>query len=241
MLTRPISVATRATCRRCCRARRAPIPRSSPRRARDHRRGARARGDVALRELTKRFDDCVLLETARARTRSSRSALERIDPDLRAALEFAADQILAYHESQREAEAQARAPGRPRPRARRAGRPGRSLRSRRPRGLPVDRAHDRDPGPHRGRARDRALRAPRFRDRQCRPTRRSPPPRSPGVDEVYRVGGAQAIAAMAYGTESIRAGRRDRRPRQPLRRRGQARGPGRRRHRVARRPSRSSR
>lgn len=26
-----------------------------------------------------------------------------------------------------------------------------------------------------------------------------------GVDEVYRVGGAQAIAAMAYGTESIRA------------------------------------
>src|SRR5690606_15025801 len=24
-----------------------------------------------------------------------------------------------------------------------------------------------------------------------------------GVDEVYRVGGAQAIAAMAYGTESI--------------------------------------
>jgi histidinol dehydrogenase len=26
-----------------------------------------------------------------------------------------------------------------------------------------------------------------------------------GVDEVYRVGGAQAVAAMAYGTESIRA------------------------------------
>ena len=25
-----------------------------------------------------------------------------------------------------------------------------------------------------------------------------------GVDEVYRVGGAQAIAALAYGTESIR-------------------------------------
>ncbi len=24
-----------------------------------------------------------------------------------------------------------------------------------------------------------------------------------GADEVYRVGGAQAIAAMAYGTESI--------------------------------------
>src|SRR5689334_5619035 len=26
-----------------------------------------------------------------------------------------------------------------------------------------------------------------------------------GVDEVYRVGGAQAIAAMAFGTETIRA------------------------------------
>ncbi len=25
-----------------------------------------------------------------------------------------------------------------------------------------------------------------------------------GVDEVYRIGGAQAIAAMAYGTETIR-------------------------------------
>ena len=35
-----------------------------------------------------------------------------------------------------------------------------------------------------------------------------------GVDEIFRVGGAQAIAALAYGTESIRAGRQDRRPRQ---------------------------
>ena len=34
-----------------------------------------------------------------------------------------------------------------------------------------------------------------------------------GVDEVYRVGGAQAIAALAYGTESDRARRRDRRAR----------------------------
>ena len=33
------------------------------------------------------------------------------------------------------------------------------------------------------------------------------------VDEVYRMGGAQAIAALAYGTESVKRGRRDRRPR----------------------------
>ncbi len=35
-----------------------------------------------------------------------------------------------------------------------------------------------------------------------------------GVDEVYAIGGAQAIAAMALGTETIPRGRRDRRPRQ---------------------------
>ena len=53
-----------------------------------------------------------------------------------------------------------------------------------------------------------------------------------GVDEVYRVGGAQAIGALAYGTESIRAGRRDRRARatstSPRQARGGGRGPGRR-------------
>ena len=31
----------------------------------------------------------------------------------------------------------------------------------------------------------------------------SPPRGSPAIDEIYRVGGAQAIAALAYGTESI--------------------------------------
>ena len=61
-------------------------------------------GDTALRELTKRFDDCVLLELRVPQQELDR-ALDRIDPDLRAALEFASDQILAYHESQREAEA----------------------------------------------------------------------------------------------------------------------------------------
>ena len=37
-----------------------------------------------------------------------------------------------------------------------------------------------------------------------------------GADEVYAVGGAQAIAALAYGTESIAGGRRDRRAGQPV-------------------------
>ena len=57
-----------------------------------------------------------------------------------------------------------------------------------------------------------------------------------GVTEIYRIGGAQAVAALAHGTASIRKGRQDRRPRQRLCRRGQAPGfrPGR--HRFHRRP-----
>ena len=56
-----------------------------------------------------------------------------------------------------------------------------------------------------------------------------------GVDEIYRIGGAQAIAALAYGTETHRARRQDRRPRQRLRRRRQAPGVRQGRHRHDRR------
>ena len=62
-----------------------------------------------------------------------------------------------------------------------------------------------------------------------------------GVDEVYAVGGAQAIAALAYGTETIARGRRDRRPGQPLRHRGEAPGLRGRRHRRPRRAERARR
>ena len=57
-----------------------------------------------------------------------------------------------------------------------------------------------------------------------------------GADEVWRIGGAQAVAALAYGTQSIAAGRQDHRPRQRLCRRRQAPRvrPGR--HRPDRRP-----
>ena len=49
-----------------------------------------------------------------------------------------------------------------------------------------------------------------------------------GVDEVYRIGGAQAIAAMAYGTESVPAVDVIAGPGNALRGRGQAPGVGRR-------------
>ena len=43
-----------------------------------------------------------------------------------------------------------------------------------------------------------------------------------GADEIFVLGGVQAVAAMALGTETIAAGRHDRRTGQCLRRRGQA-------------------
>ena len=57
-----------------------------------------------------------------------------------------------------------------------------------------------------------------------------------GVDEIYRVGGAQAVAALAYGTADHHAGREDRRARQRLCRGGQAPGVRQGRHRHDRRP-----
>ncbi len=45
-----------------------------------------------------------------------------------------------------------------------------------------------------------------------------------GVSEIYRVGGAQAIAALAYGTETIKPGGEDRRSGQCLRRGREAAG-----------------
>ena len=104
-----------------------------------------------------------------------------------------------------------------------AGAPGRGVRARRPRRVPVD---GRDVRDQRRRGRGRAGRV-----RPAGPRG----PRAPAilaacglcdVTEVYRMGGAQAIAALAYGTESVRAGRRDRRPRQRLGDRGQAPGGG---------------
>ena len=80
-----------------------------------------------------------------------------------------------------------------------AGPPGRPLRAGRPGGLPVQRRDERGAGP--GRRRRRASRWPARR-------RRTPACRDPrvlaacallGVDEVYAVGGAQAIAMFAYG------------------------------------------
>ena len=62
-----------------------------------------------------------------------------------------------------------------------------------------------------------------------------------GITEVYRVGGAQAVAALAYGVEGIPQGRQDRRPGQPVCGAGQEVRLRRGRYRFDRRPERGRR
>lgn len=161
----------------------------------------RRRGDPALRELTERFDGCRLGDL-RVPAGEIRVALDETDPDLLMALEFARDQILSYHEAQREPEAHHE----------RGGVRIREL------VIPVDRAGLYVPG---GRASypstvlmtaipaivagvpEVALCVPPDRDGHV-PQATLAAAALAGVEEIYRVGGAQAVAAMAYGTESIR-------------------------------------
>ena len=112
----------------------------------------------------------------------------------------------------------------------RAPRLGGPLRSRRRRRLSVVGADERDPGPGRRRAAHRGGHAAARPSRRTRRwPRRSSSPASRRA--VYRVGGAQAVAALAYGTRAMPRGGQDRRPRQRVRGRGQAAGARRRRDR----------
>ncbi len=163
----------------------------------------RADGDAALRRYTARFDG-VELDELSVSLEECRAALERIPNELRTALEVAAERIRAYHAH----EADRPAPDfdsegisvrhliRP---VQRAGCYAPGGRARYPStvlmcAVPARVAGVEEvvlcvpPGPE-GRINDATLAAAAVA----------------GVDEVYAVGGAQAIAAMAYGTESIGA------------------------------------
>ena len=159
------------------------------------------RGDDALRDLTRRFDG-VELDAIRVPAEDLESARDSISTSLREALDRAADGIADFHASERATEAFYERDGivvRTRP-------------------VPVDRAGCYVPG-------GRAV-YPSTVLMTAIPARVAgvqqvvlcvPPDRATGavpratlaaaaiaeVDEVYAVGGAQAIAAMAYGTESI--------------------------------------
>jgi histidinol dehydrogenase len=159
------------------------------------------RGDVAVRELTKKFDG-VELDALRVPQADLDAALAAIPPLLREALEAARDAILAFHREQLHDET----------RFEREGVIVRELRR------PVDRAGLYVPG---GRARypstvlmtavparvagvpELVLCVPPDEDGAVAEVTLAAAALA-GVDEVYRIGGAQAIGAMAYGTDSIR-------------------------------------
>jgi len=146
--------------------------------------GVKAGGDAAVREYTERFDG-VAVDDLRVPADELKAALEDTPAPLREALEAARDAIALYHRAQ----------------------------------VRVDSRHERDaPG---GRARYPStvlMTAIPAREAGVSELVLCVPPESDGhvagvtlaaaalagVDEVYRIGGAQAVAAMAYGTETIR-------------------------------------
>ncbi|QGG95512.1 histidinol dehydrogenase [Actinomarinicola tropica] len=162
----------------------------------------RVRGDEALRDLTERFDG-VRPEQLRVPVEELHAALHRIDPDVRRALEIAAERIRAFHETQ----------VRPDHELRRDGLVVEAL------VRPVDRAGIYVPG---GRAaypstvlmaaipalvagvEQVALVVPPNRDTGRVADVTLAAAAIAGVDEVYGIGGAQAIGALAYGTATIR-------------------------------------
>ncbi|HXA33793.1 MAG TPA: histidinol dehydrogenase [Acidimicrobiales bacterium] len=160
----------------------------------------KARGDAALRGLTERFDH-VVLDELRVPPTEIMAAQESVSPELRAALQVAHDRILAYHAHE--------AP--PVDDFESGGITVRHLTR------PVERAGCYAPG---GRARYPStvlMCAVPARVAGVAEVILCVPPGADGkvddatlaaaavagVDEVYRIGGAQAIAAMAFGTESI--------------------------------------
>jgi histidinol dehydrogenase len=161
----------------------------------------RARGDAALRELTQRFDGCAL-DDLRVPGAALDEALDRADPEYREALEHARARIRSYHDLQVQATPRLAADGIELEEIVR----------------PVDRAGAYVPG---GRAQypstvlmtvvpaqvagvpEIALCVPPDNDGRVGGATLAAAALA-GVREVYRVGGAQAIAALAYGTETIR-------------------------------------
>ncbi|MDP8992324.1 MAG: histidinol dehydrogenase [Actinomycetota bacterium] len=162
----------------------------------------RARGDAAVREYTEHFDGARLDDLAVPR-HELEAALDAVPDELRRALEVAHERILSFHRHQVRED-------------RRLEDGGVTVRQLR---CPVQRAGLYVPG---GRARYPStvlMTAVPARVAGVPEVVLCVPPDSEGsvgtatlaaaalagVDEVYRVGGAQAVAAMAYGTETIRA------------------------------------
>lgn len=162
------------------------------------------RGDAALADMTARWDDHTLASDAdwQFSAEQCREAFDALKPDLRAALELAATRIRAFHEKQLPAN---------RDETDTAGvRMGAIWRA-------VDAAGLYVPG---GRAAYPSSLLMNAIPAKVAGVERlvvvTPTPKGQvnplvlaaahlaGVDEVWRIGGAQAVAALAYGTERIR-------------------------------------
>jgi histidinol dehydrogenase len=164
----------------------------------------RRRGDAAVRELTARFDGCTIGDL-RVTAEEIEAAVEATDPDLLDALEQAAARIRGYHEAQSAAQGPVEFDA-----------DGVSVEERL---TPVDRAGLYVPGGRAAYPSTVLMTAIPAAVAEVPEITLCVPPdadgRVPGVTlaaaslagvtEVYRVGGAQAIAAMAYGTLSIPA------------------------------------
>ncbi|ARS27484.1 histidinol dehydrogenase [Sphingomonas sp. KC8] len=166
------------------------------------RADVRTRGDAALADLTARFDGHDLDQTGWQVSREERqAALDGLPADLRTALELAAERIRAYHAGQRPADSETVDAAGVRMGARwravdaaglyvpggRAAYPSSVLMNAIPAKVAgVGRLAMVTPTP-KGETNPLVLAAAEIA----------------GVDEVWRVGGAQAIAALAYGTDRI--------------------------------------
>jgi len=167
-------------------------------------RTVKARGDEALADYTQRFDGYTLAEEADWRITAERceEAYRGLDPELRDALELAAARIRAYHEAQLPenrdyvdaAGVRLGAIWRPVDAAGlyvpggRAAYPSSLLMNAIPaRVAGVGRLVITTPTP-KGQSNPLVLAAAHIA----------------GVDEIWRVGGAQAVGALAYGTQRIR-------------------------------------
>lgn len=171
---------------------------------RDVLAAVRERGDAAVAELTARFDGCELADL-RVPADELGAALDGLDAELRAALEFSRDQIRAYHQAQLGAR-------RGEVRHERAGVVVRE------RSVAVDRAGLYVPGGRAAYPSTVLMTAIPARVAGVEELALCVPPDASGkvaqatlaaaalvgVDEVFRIGGAQAIAALAFGTETVR-------------------------------------
>ena len=163
----------------------------------------RARGDDALVEYTMRFDGHRLTDDGdwRISAEQCRAAYDALEPTLRDALQLAADRIRAHHEQQLPQDSD------------RTDGIGMRLGSR---WLPVDAAGLYVPG---GRASYPSSLLMNAIPAKVAGVKRlavaTPTPKGEtnalvlaaahiaGIDEIWRVGGAQAVAALAYGTKRI--------------------------------------